>query len=106
MTIGAMLQLCSVVFGDFNLSGDHRYNLLFRLPIQPFPRCPPSLHLDPNQIIIMKVEAIEMDMVVTMFQLVRGGGVRPYVLHLREGFFMETIIVVQLCVEPWQNLSV
>ena len=35
-----------------------------------------------------------------LFQLVRGGGVRPYVLHLREGGFMETIIVVQLCVEP------
>ena len=38
--------------------------------------------------------------IIKVFQLVRGGGVRLYVLHLREVFFMETIIVVQLCVEP------
>ena len=25
--------------------------------------------------------------IIKVFQLVRGGGVRPYVLHLREGFF-------------------
>ena len=31
--------------------------------------------------------------------------VRMYYIYERGGF-METIIVVQLCVEPWQNLSV
>ena len=31
-----------------------------------FPSFSPSLHLDPNHIIIMKVKAIELDMVATM----------------------------------------
>ena len=56
---------------------------------------------------VVQVEPLEFSTIVDngiilrgLFQLVRGGGVRPYVLHLREGFFMETIIVVQLCVDP------
>ena len=43
---------------------------------------------------VVQVEPLEFSTIVDngiilrgLFQLVRGGGVRPYVLHLREGFF-------------------